>query len=143
MSVVTCPASSLSVCRTYGAQTRRSWSRQLWLVRERVQPVARCFTGGTLRVSVFFRTAIHAPGGWALIENLPNVFTGDRITVGLWSTEIPSPEDKALVSLARSSVYRVWRSISPSMRGIKLRLQGMKERLRSAEWRANLKRAVR
>jgi hypothetical protein len=64
-----------------------------------VLPVATCFTAAEVRVSVFFRTAIHAPGGWALIENLPNVFTGDRIVVGLWSTEIPSPEDKALVSL--------------------------------------------
>jgi hypothetical protein len=65
----------------------------------RVLPVATCFTGTKLRVSVFSRTAIHAPGGWALIENLPNVLTGDRVTVELWSTEIPSPEDKAFVSL--------------------------------------------
>jgi len=42
----------------------------------------RCFTLQTVRVSVFSRTAIHAPGGWALIENLPHVFTGDRVTVG-------------------------------------------------------------
>src|SRR5882762_11599273 len=46
------------------------------------QRVAECFTEGRLRVSVFSRTAIHAPGGWALIENLPHVFTGDRVTVG-------------------------------------------------------------
>jgi hypothetical protein len=65
----------------------------------RVLPVATCFTGTKLRVSVFSRTAIHAPGGWALIENLPNVLTGDRVTVESWSTEIPSPEDKAFVSL--------------------------------------------
>jgi hypothetical protein len=51
-----------------------------------VLPVGRCFTLQTVRVSVFSRTAIHAPGGWALIENLPHVLTGDRVTVGLTST---------------------------------------------------------
>jgi len=55
-----------------------------------VLPVAECFTARRLRVSVFSRTAIHAPGGWALIENLPNVLTGDRATVGLSSTVTPS-----------------------------------------------------
>src|SRR5258708_36298033 len=51
-----------------------------------VLPVAECFTARKLRASVFSRTAIHAPGGWALIENLPNVLTGGRVTVGLSST---------------------------------------------------------
>jgi len=54
----------------------------LWALMGRVLPVGRCFTLQTVRVSVFSRTAIHAPGGWALIENLPHVFTGDRVTVG-------------------------------------------------------------
>jgi len=54
----------------------------LWAIMGRVLPVGRCFTLQTVRVSVFSRTAIHAPGGWALIENLPHVFTGDRVTVG-------------------------------------------------------------
>src|SRR6266481_5380330 len=54
----------------------------LWAITGWVLPVGRCFTPQTVRVSVFSRTAIHAPGGWALIENLPHVFTGDRVTVG-------------------------------------------------------------
>src|SRR6267142_1370770 len=54
----------------------------LWTCLAAVLPVGRCFTGTRVRVSVFSRTAIHAPGGWALIENLPHVFTGDRVTVG-------------------------------------------------------------
>ena len=54
-------------------------------VMEWVLPVGRCFTLQTVRVSVFSRTAIHAPGGWALIENLPHVLTGDRVTVGISS----------------------------------------------------------
>src|SRR6266481_5730133 len=54
----------------------------LWTITGWVLPVGRCFTLQTVRVSVFSRTAIHAPGGWALIENLPHVFTGDRVTVG-------------------------------------------------------------
>ena len=51
-----------------------------------------------VRVSVFVRTAIHAPGGWALIENLPNVHVGDPDQVGveLSTTGIPSPEDKSI-----------------------------------------------
>src|SRR5882757_4601590 len=54
----------------------------LWAIAGWIPPVGRCFTLQTVRVSVFSRTAIHAPGGWALIENLPHVFTGDRVTVG-------------------------------------------------------------
>src|SRR5258708_38874670 len=68
-----------------------------------VLPVAECFTASALRVSVFSRTAIHAPGGWALIENLPHVLTGDRVTVGLTSTYLLPQKNKGLVSLARST----------------------------------------
>src|ERR1700724_3370703 len=58
----------------------------LWAPADGILPVGECFTANKVRVSVFSRTAIHAPGGWALIENLPNVLTGDRVTVGLTST---------------------------------------------------------
>src|SRR5260221_4835384 len=69
-------------------QVQKAELRQnfLWAPADGVLPVATCFTARRLRVSVFSRTAIHAPGGWALIENLPNVLTGDRVTVGLSST---------------------------------------------------------
>src|ERR1700730_2907391 len=60
----------------------------LWAPADGILPVAECFTANKVRVSVFSRTAIHAPGGWALIENLPNVLTGDRVTVGLSSTHL-------------------------------------------------------
>src|ERR1700676_2202729 len=69
----------------------------LWALAGWVLPVARCFTAAGDRVSVFSRTAIHAPGGWALIENLPNVLTGDRVTVGLTSTYL-LPHRKNIVS---------------------------------------------
>jgi hypothetical protein len=52
---------------------------------------------------VLSRTAIHAPGGWALIENLPHVLSGDRATVGFSTSVIPSPEDKNIRFSVRSS----------------------------------------
>jgi len=57
---------------------------------------------------VLSRTAIHAPGGWALIENLPNVLSGDRATVGFSTTVIPSPEDKSIRFSLREAVRSVW-----------------------------------
>jgi hypothetical protein len=57
---------------------------------------------------VLSRTAIHAPGGWALIENLPNVLSGDRATVGFSTTVIPSPEDKSIGFFIREVVRSVW-----------------------------------
>jgi len=74
-----------------------------------VLPVAESFTARRLRVSVFSRTAIHAPGGWALIEILPNVLTGDRATVGLSSTVTPSLKIKLRFSLHERSVVFVRR----------------------------------
>ncbi len=54
------------------------------------------------------RTAIHAPGGWALIENLPNVLSGDRATVGFSTTVIPSSEDKSIGFSIREAFRSVW-----------------------------------
>src|SRR6266481_8900715 len=75
-------------------------------IMELRQPVGRCFTGARDRVSVFSRTAIHAPGGWALIENLPHVLTGDRVTVGLTST-YPLPQ-RQRISFSLHGVPREW-----------------------------------
>jgi hypothetical protein len=57
---------------------------------------------------VLSRTAIHAPGGWALIENLPHVLSGDRATVGFSTTVIPSPEDKNIRFSLREAFRSVW-----------------------------------
>ena len=57
------------------------------------------------------RTAIHAPGGWALIENLPNVLLGDRATVGFSTTVIPSPEDKSIRFSLREAFRSVWDAV--------------------------------
>src|SRR6266481_3903429 len=81
------------------------------------QGVAECFTARRLRVSVFSRTAIHAPGGWALIENLPNVLTGDRVTVGLSSTVTPSLKIKLRFSLHERSVVFVAQGCCASHQG--------------------------
>src|SRR5216683_5606369 len=81
------------------------------------QPVAECFTARRLRVSVFSRTAIHAPGGWALIENLPNVLTGDRITVGLSSTVTPSLKIKFVSRCTSGPWCLLRRGVAPPTKG--------------------------
>ena len=87
-------------------------SEALWAVACEVLPVAECFTAGWVRVSVFSRTAIHAPGGWALIENLPHVLTGDRVTVGLTSTYLLPHRKKHRFSLhggvCASTYHELW-----------------------------------
>ena len=72
-----------------------------------VLPVGTCFTLQKDRVSVFSRTAIHAPGGWALIENLPHVLTGDRVTVGLTSTYL-LPRKQKDCFLLHGSISSAW-----------------------------------
>src|SRR5260370_9958057 len=92
--------------KTAALQTRLAHSKIVARANG-VLPVAECFTARKLRASVFSRTAIHAPGGWALIENLPNVLTGDRVTVGLSSTVTPSLKRKLRFSLHEQSVVFV------------------------------------
>src|SRR6266481_9697610 len=89
----------------------------LWAITGWILPVGRCFTLRTVRVSVFSRTAIHAPGGWALIENLPNVLTGDRITVGLSSTVTPSLKIKFVSRCTSGPWCLLRRGVAPPTKG--------------------------
>jgi hypothetical protein len=102
--------------KTAALQTRLAHSKIVARANG-VLPVAECFTARRLRVSVFSRTAIHAPGGWALIENLPNVLTGDRVTVGLSSTVTPSLKIKLRFSLHERSVVFVAQGCCASHQG--------------------------
>src|SRR6266436_2699916 len=74
------------------------------------QGVAECFTARRLRVSVFSRTAIHAPGGWASDREPAKRFDGrphhGRVVVdGNFF-----PKDKSCVSLCTSSLWCLLRS---------------------------------
>jgi hypothetical protein len=102
-----------------------------------VLPVGRCFTLQKLRVMVFSRTAIHAPGGWALIENLPHVFTGDRVTVGLTSTYL-LPQKLDLLLFARSGVRPQRRDV-PLCLGIAVLVDARCE----PKWKSDICRAIR
>src|SRR5882757_3748142 len=106
----------------YTPQKRRQDRRTrnfLWTCLVGVLPVGRCFTLQTVRVSVFSRTAIHAPGGWALIENLPHVFTGDRVTVGNSSAYLlPQRQNDWFLSHGRLLVL-VAQQCLPAARGLR------------------------
>ncbi len=102
--------------KTAALQTRLAHSKIVARANG-VLPVAECFTARRLRVSVFSRTAIHAPGGWALIENLPNVLTGDRITVGLSSTVTPSLKIKFVSRCTSGPWCLLRRGVAPPTKG--------------------------
>jgi hypothetical protein len=84
------------------------------------------FTAAKARVTLFFRTAILAPGGWAPIENLPNVFAfcplrtevlrGDSSQRGKES-RLSSRENPALLEMAGEVCSGDWRSRSSRQRG--------------------------
>jgi hypothetical protein len=84
-----------------GGSKTTALRKLLVLLADGVLPVGRYFTGTWVRVSVFSRTAIHAPGGWALIENLPNVLTGDRVTAGFSSAYLLPQQTKDWFLFAR------------------------------------------
>jgi hypothetical protein len=78
-----------------------------------------------------------------LIENLPNVLTGDRITVGLSSTVTPSLKIKLRFSLHERSVVFVAQGRLPAAGRLRPSPRDGKEWLRELVWRASLRLGVR